>query len=220
MFKLTVSQPNTQIYAAVHQTDKRQIGSPTYFDVGVTFLREDCGAKKGFTVVGSAGNAAERQNQVELEGLSIGTYIVVPTSTGCRIELEKEQRIAAGKPITEDEFCRDATLTLHSDQPIFVEEISFNQKIYDLALELPVLEHGEKMDLFGDDSLFLYTLRSGATGTSYVAENTSDDQAIHLQMDFDGSENIVSENGDLKTDKIILPGRHLPKYAPKYKTEN
>ena len=78
---------------SIHQKDKRTIATPSYIDIGVTILRED--DRGGFVFVAATGNTVERQQQLFCtsdSSLRAGRYIVVPTSTGCRV---KSNRIAA-----------------------------------------------------------------------------------------------------------------------------
>ena len=115
LFRLVVSEPNAELFAIVHQPDKRRIGTPVYFDIGVTILKE-VGTKK-YEVMASSGNAVDRQHQLECNPgtLGAGTYIVVPTSTGCIVENERQKAKKVGKNITQDDLNRQAVLSFHCE---------------------------------------------------------------------------------------------------------
>ena len=83
----------------MHQKDKRVIGNPSYIDIGAAVLKSaDDGS---FEHIGSSGNSAERQHQFEAHRLPVGSYLVVPTSTGCKIEQIKEDAEANGKALSD-----------------------------------------------------------------------------------------------------------------------
>jgi hypothetical protein len=54
-----------------------------------------------FEHIGSSGNSAERQHQFEVHRLPVGSYLVIPTSTGCKIEQIKEDAAANGKSLVD-----------------------------------------------------------------------------------------------------------------------
>jgi hypothetical protein len=116
MFKITIGGEGAELYATVHQPDKRRIGTPTYFDIGVTILKETAAAGQ-YQFIASSGNSVERQNQLEVFPgvLSSGTYLIIPTSTGCRMEYERQQILKAGKTVSDADLTRSAVLSIHSE---------------------------------------------------------------------------------------------------------
>ena len=60
MFKLIIAGEGAEMYATVHQQDKRRIDTPMYFDIGVTVLKETS-VKGEYKFIGSSGNAVDRQ---------------------------------------------------------------------------------------------------------------------------------------------------------------
>jgi hypothetical protein len=116
MFKITIGGEGAEMYATVHQPDKRRIGTAAYFDIGVTILKETA-ATGQYHFIASSGNSVDRQNQLEIfpGTLSSGTYLVIPTSTGCRIESERQRIIQSGKALTDADVTRTAVLSIHSE---------------------------------------------------------------------------------------------------------
>ena len=208
MYKLIIAGNGAELYATVHQQDKRKIGSPLYFDIGVTILKETS-IKGEYKFIGSSGNAVDRQHQLEVPTGSLpqGTYILVATSTGCKIENERRNIIASGKSLTPADVTRSAVISVHCDQLVLMQEIAFDPVTYEQAIKMPIMAKGEQTDLFGDGSVILYTLKSGYNGNSYVAENKKTDEYAKLEMDFSNSTNIVTEDGDLNASLVIGPGQ-------------
>jgi len=207
MGKLVVGGEDAEMFATVHQPDKRRIGTPLYFDIGVTVLKET--AMKGqYKFVASSGNAVDRQHQLEINPgyLTAGTYLLVPTSTGCKMEGVRRKLEWAGKGIKESDMARSAVLSVHCDKLFSIQEIEFSKDAYDLAIKLPAIHNGTQTDLFGDGSVILYTLKSGYNGNTYVAENKKRDMYVKLEMDFTNSSNIITEDGALAVTAIIAPG--------------
>ena len=206
IYSLTVTDPSSEFFITVHQQDKRAIGSPLYYDFGVTVLQET--GKGKFDYLKGTGNTVERQQQLEIRlgSMPAGNYLIVPTSTGCKVEQEKELLEKVGKPISTENFTRNAVLSVHCNKKFNLTEVPFDQNIFDSALELPVIKSGDKTDLFGDGLAVMYCLKSGYNGNSFVCENTTHDEVLNLTMDFTGSENIISHTGNLKATLLIPPG--------------
>jgi hypothetical protein len=60
-----------------------------YLDIGVTLMRRD--PQTGtLNYVASSGIAVERQKQLETGALPAGVYVVIPTSTGCKVAQNRE----------------------------------------------------------------------------------------------------------------------------------
>ena len=191
MFEFKVKEDGAEAFLTVHQPDKRRIGSPDYFDIGITVLKKNAGGN-GHTLVGYVSPSASRQHQLELNPgvLSTGTYLLVPTSTGCRIQQEK----LLG---SNGDFNRSCVLSIHCDKKLSLKEINFDRKVFDLALLLPVLADGERTDLFNDGSVLLFTLKSGYNGNTYVAQNNKPDLCAQIELDFSESVNIVTEKNNI-----------------------
>ena len=207
MFKLIIAGEGAELYATVHQQDKRRIGTPLYFDIGATILKETS-VKGEYKFIGSSGNAVDRQHQLEITKgvISSGTYLLFPTSTGCKIENERKELAKKGKNVTPDDVTRPAMISVHCDKLFLIQEVPFDARAYEQAVKMPVMAQGEQTDLFNDGSVILYTLKSGYNGNSYVAENKKTDMYAKLEMDFSKSSNIVTEDGDLVASVLIPPG--------------
>ena len=199
MFEFKVKEDGAEAFLTVHQPDKRRIGSPDYFDIGITVLKKNAGGN-GHTLVGYVSPSASRQHQLELNPgvLSTGTYLLVPTSTGCRIQQEK----LLG---SNGDFNRSCVLSIHCDKKLSLKEINFDRKVFDLALLLPVLADGERTDLFNDGSVLLFTLKSGYNGNTYVAQNNKPDLCAQIELDFSESVNIVTEKNQVNNAVTIPP---------------
>jgi len=70
-----------KVYFSLHQEDQRCENALPYLDIGVSILQIQ--PDYTYKLMGSSGNSAERQNQVEVT-LPPGQYLVVPTTTGCK----------------------------------------------------------------------------------------------------------------------------------------
>ncbi len=84
-YSLHLPQLARDLIVSVHQKDKRCIGSLPYLDFGVTILQAT-GVSGKYRYIASSGNSVERQNQVEISNLDAGDYILIPTSTGCKMQ--------------------------------------------------------------------------------------------------------------------------------------
>lgn len=207
-YTLVLEEGESEVFATVHQQDKRCIGKPKYIDFGVTVLRPLDNGK--FEFVGSSGISVERQNQVHLPNVKAGTYIVVPVSTGCKIEQQKSDLLASGQSLTQNEFARSTVLSIHSSKAFTLTPHPFDAHTLEQAMELPVVVDGFHMDIVGDGAqqVVLSSRKSGYAGMSYVCSNISGKQAIAVKMDFEGppreSKNIMSHRGDM-TAEIAVP---------------
>ena len=83
-YVLTLHEKSDYIYVSVHQKDIRCVGTSSYIDIGVTVLQFDQNTNK-YILIASTGNSADRQNQTELFSLHAGQYLIIPTSTGCKL---------------------------------------------------------------------------------------------------------------------------------------
>ena len=80
-FVMTMTEASDKVYFSIHQKDIRCINSKPYIDFGVTVLQETTPGH--YKLITSTGNSADRQNQTKEMSLPSGTYLIVPTSTGC-----------------------------------------------------------------------------------------------------------------------------------------
>jgi calpain-15 len=199
MFVVTVHE-TCDLFASVHQPDQRIIGSLPYIDVGVVILQST--GVGTFRHVSSSGTSVERQNQFEAKNLVPGEYIVIPTSTGSKLQ-SYLQRL--NRPTVEGDYRRHGAIVFHSTKTFDVKPIAFDAIAYEEAMELPVIEAGTPMDLFGDGSVILYTRKAGYSGISYVAKNTTEEDAILLTLDLSGSSNIISNRLSLAADVMVPP---------------
>ena len=84
-YLLTIHEKCEDLYVSVHQKDTRCVGAGPYVDIGVTVLAFAPGTLSGYELIASTGNSADRQNQTEELCLEPGQYLVVPTTTGCKL---------------------------------------------------------------------------------------------------------------------------------------
>lgn len=84
-YLLTIHEHSEDVYVSVHQKDTRCVGAGPYIDIGVTVLGFAPGSHSGYELIASTGNSADRQNQTEELCLPPGQYLVVPTTTGCKL---------------------------------------------------------------------------------------------------------------------------------------
>ena len=135
------------------------------------------------------------------------TYIVVPTSTGCKF---KQYATAATSSSSNSESTsRDVVLYIHSEEALRLEEFKGNsRRVVDKAFELAIRGGGFITDIV-EDAIQMYSLRGGNAGISYAAENTCR-APIRLTTDFaQESVNICSHRGSLVNSFIIAPGKNF-----------
>ena len=124
--------------------------------------------------VDSIHNVTRRQNQLEVSAgtLDIGKYLVIPTSSGCR--LENDITIIPSEQL-ESIFNRSCVMSIHCDHKYSFEEVPFDVSIYSVATILPIKNHGEQKDLFNDGSVILYIKSNGFSGNCYCVESRKKD---------------------------------------------
>eukprot|EP00753_Platysulcus_tardus_P013431 PLAT3679.10.p1 GENE.PLAT3679.10~~PLAT3679.10.p1 ORF type:complete len:805 (+),score=398.15 PLAT3679.10:58-2472(+) len=81
LFTLEVRE-STEVTLTVHQKDERVLGALPYIDIGVTIMRAT--GDGGYELVAASGCTVDRQN-ASVVLLDAGSYIVVPTTTGCKL---------------------------------------------------------------------------------------------------------------------------------------
>jgi hypothetical protein len=116
IYKMIIAGEGAEMYAAIHQPDNRRIGAPAYFDFGLTILK-DSATKGEFKCVGTCGNTVDRQNQIEILPGTIpsGTFYLVPTSTGCRVNSQTERISGAGRTVSALDLSRQAVVSVHCE---------------------------------------------------------------------------------------------------------
>eukprot|EP01038_Epipyxis_sp_PR26KG_P006609 gene6609-9076_t len=93
-YKMILDHHGTFMFS-VHQEDIRCAGAKPYIDVGVTVMKIE--SDGSYTVVVSSGNAVERQNQTEEMEFQAGEYLVVPTTSGCKLKAYLESDAGKGQ---------------------------------------------------------------------------------------------------------------------------
>lgn len=83
-YLLTLSSKSTVI-ATLHQEDIRCEGAKAYIDIGLTILKADP-VHGTFTLINGTGCATERQHQTDELTLEAGKYILVPSTSGCKLK--------------------------------------------------------------------------------------------------------------------------------------
>jgi Calpain large subunit, domain III len=86
-YTLTLPSDTDNVFVSVHQKDVRCKDSRPYIDIGVTVMEVDPSSASGLRVVASTGNSCDRQNQTNSLTLIAGQYIIMPTSTGCKLPM-------------------------------------------------------------------------------------------------------------------------------------
>ena len=84
-YLLTLSSDTDHVFVSIHQKDCRSKSGRPYIDIGVTVLQVDPSSEFGLRVVASTGSTCDRQVQTNSLSLSAGQYVIVPTSTGCKL---------------------------------------------------------------------------------------------------------------------------------------
>lgn len=128
MYKLTVKNPTNDYIVSVHQKDKRCLGSKPYIDIGVTILQRTA-RMESFKYIASSGNSMERQNQLDVTNLPVGEYVIIPTSTGAKMEQYRSDAESSGQPFQSADFGRRIMLVVHGlPDEIKLEEIPFDKE--------------------------------------------------------------------------------------------
>ena len=76
MYNLVVGSfdPEVEVFASIHQGDKRGVNSPRYLDIGLCILRLTEDGEYEYVI--STGNSITRQNQLSVAALPAGRYAV------------------------------------------------------------------------------------------------------------------------------------------------
>jgi Ca2+-binding EF-hand superfamily protein len=98
MYVLTLSERGT-VVVSVHQQDVRVQDSQEYIDIGVSVLKTDP-IYGTFQLVTGSGNSADRQNQTDDVELEPGKYLVIPTTSGCKLRQYMEAYGLLAPPVS------------------------------------------------------------------------------------------------------------------------
>jgi Ca2+-binding EF-hand superfamily protein len=89
MFLLNLQERGT-VVVSIHQQDNRCSDSVPYIDIGVSILKTDP-IYGTFQLVTGSGNSADRQHQTDDIELDAGKYLIIPTTSGCKLRQYMEQ---------------------------------------------------------------------------------------------------------------------------------
>jgi hypothetical protein len=150
-----------------------------------------------FVLVASSGNSSERQNMVEVVLKKDETYVVVPTSTGCKFKSFLKTTPGSG-------FIRECCLSVQTTVQFDLQVADFDMDTYSAAITLPILA-GRAIDAV-PEKVVIYALKSGCAGMSYAAKNVSR-KIIALNIDFaSNGQDVVTHKETLRTSEKIMPG--------------
>lgn len=207
MYELQVtSEEPVELFASIHQADKRGLESPRYLDIGLCIMRrmED----GSYEYVVSTGNSITRQNQLSAACLSKGTYLIIPSTACCKMEQRKLKVKEAGKDLTPQDLTVSAALVVHSSHAVHIQKIEYDSDLCQQAAEFAIAKDGTVTDLFGDSSVTLFTRKSpGNMGICYAAKNNRTSGAVCFTLDVSDSDNIISDKGVLMAECPIPAGR-------------
>jgi Ca2+-binding EF-hand superfamily protein len=120
-YLLRLNEAST-IIASVHQQDTRCENSLPYIDIGVNILQCDSTTGKFSLITGSSAST-ERQNQTKEILLQPGEYIIIPTTTGCKLKQYVDTLEAKKANGTTTINRIPLTKTLSSGEVIFTDEV-------------------------------------------------------------------------------------------------
>lgn len=207
MYELEVtSDEPVELFASIHQADKRGVESSRYLDIGLCIMRRlDDGACE---YLASTGNSITRQNQLSAASLPRGTYIIIPSTACCKMEQRKLKLRQAGREITSEDLTVSTALVVHSSAEVRINKIPYDEELCQQAAEVAIAKDGTVTDLFGDSSVTLFTRKSpGNMGICYAAKNNRESGAVCFTLDVSDSDNIISDKGVLMAECPIPAGR-------------
>jgi hypothetical protein len=109
------------------------------------------------------------------------------------------------------------TLVLHTTHSVKLEPMAFDADIFRTAGDHAVTNAGVETDLFGDNSVTLFTRKSpGNMGICYAAKNNRETGVVCFTLDVSDSDNIISDKGVLMIETPIPAGesRQILHVAP------
>lgn len=116
-------QERGTVIVSVHQEDTRCAGAKPYIDIGVTILKTDP-VHGTFQLVTGTGNSTERQHQTEELELEAGRYIIVPTTSGCKLkQYLDEQRANGSLSSAQDSLPKVALTRTERGKRVFTEPV-------------------------------------------------------------------------------------------------
>jgi hypothetical protein len=125
----------------------------------------------------------------------------MPVSGGCKFK----QRLLALKklPPSADELTREIRLSISAADPFTTGHLPFDANLTIDAIILALLTG--KVTPMGDDGIKILTVMGNGGVITYAAWNVMTKKVV-LSIDFDGSEDVISHNGSLKTMEELMPG--------------
>ncbi len=96
---------------------------------------------------------------------------------------------------------RGVVMSIHSEEDITCKTVAFDAKIFEEAIELPIIATGTVSQF---DHVKLYTKENGYAGCSFVVKNELCDASVRFTMDVSGK-NIMSHRGFLKATIDVPP---------------
>ena len=99
---------------------------------------------------------------------------------------------------------RGAVLSVHGTVEMTLNSIPFDPKVFEEAIELPILQHGEVTKYEGG-KVCLHRYRGGYGGVSFVVANNHN-HPLKFEMDCSGGKNIISHRASLKHEEVIPAG--------------
>jgi len=100
---------------------------------------------------------------------------------------------------------RSAVLSVHSSVDFSLDTLPFDPAVFEEAVELPVVEHGEVTKYEGG-KVCLYRYRGGYGGVSFVVANHHSSQSLLFVMDCSSSKNVVSHRPHLRHEELVPAG--------------
>lgn len=187
------------VYFTIIQHDMHQKGEKPYIDIGVTILKK--GENGELVFIASCGNSAERQNMVSANIEKDETYIVIPTSTGCKfLHFIGRDTVT----VALEELSRSVVVVIQSETSFDLERTEYDPEVYITGIALPIFSG--KTFYAVPDKVVIYSLKGGNAGISYAAKNISK-KPIQLKIDFahEGQE-VITHKDSLLTCEKLMPG--------------
>lgn len=153
-------------------------------------------------MVGCKWISVERTSVLHLDVQKGVTYFILPISSGCKFK----QYLFNLKlfPPPAEEVVRSAVLKVFSEEIFIIKPREFDRKLYETAVMLSILS-GRAIKT-ANGQVELYYIKGGCAGVSYAAKNCID-RPVQLNIDFeDGSGEMISHKGTLKSAELLEPG--------------
>lgn len=153
-------------------------------------------------MVGCKWISVERTSVLQIDARKGVTYIILPISSGCKFKQYLFNLKAFPPPA--EEVVRSAVLKVFAEDIFIMKPREFDRKLYETAVMLSILS-GRAMKT-ANNQVELYYVKGGSAGVSYAAKNCID-RPVQLNIDFeDGTGEMISHKGTLKTAELLDPG--------------